>query len=378
MTDLIKKPSIEELQQMYSQNGSLRAEYFEAVNGRDYKPSDIRTHKDHILSYDPIQDVRIRKTVCKMNTSSNCGATKTLIGYVEAKTNTVEANVASFTNVLYFPLAKDINMVMIKSLDVQTVYPKVMIERFKMVEQSKTGRENLSSIIRLTHSANFYFSPSEENFYFFFDVRFFDNFSSESIKHILPVSKNIFVYKNLLAIRNKDLTELKNYLKSEEYLSFLNDYSNLFLDFSTGEEVIFIKYKSSKQNFLLSSRLNEVDYFSKSSSNLQFVKAIKFGKYIYFYKDGQIDAKSCQSLNNNELSLDTYQSFKNEILTGDTPLTLLIPYSDEDWNLLTSIQLKLEEISKTLEDFFVSSKSEPQKGIQFDNKLQPNLLKLLK
>ena len=51
MTDLIKKPSKEELKQMYSQDGRLRAEYFEAVNGRDYKPSDIRTHNDDILSY---------------------------------------------------------------------------------------------------------------------------------------------------------------------------------------------------------------------------------------------------------------------------------------------------------------------------------------
>lgn len=382
MPELIKKPTKEELKIMHSQNNSLRAEYFEAINGRDYKPSDIRTHKDDILDFSPKQDVRIRKTVCKMNQNSFSGSTNTLIGRVEARLGTVESQQASFTPVLYFPLAKDINMVSIKSLDVDTVYPRCMIERFKMVEQAQTMKQNLLDLIRLRHSANFYFSPSEENFYFFFDERFFDNFSVDSIKALLPESKMITTYqvkqKIYLAIKHKDISELKKYLHSEEYIDFLNNYANSFLDFSQGEEVILIKYKPLNNNFIFghlrNSSLEEVDHFYKNSTNIQFVKAVKFGKYLYFYNNGKINPKVAYPLQDKELSTQFYLSYKDSSFS-DNMLTVLIKYSQEDWNLLISLQNKLDEISSTLEQFFLSSKSEDT-GL-LDQPLNNNLLKLL-
>ena len=377
MTDLIKKPSKEELKQMYSQDGRLRAEYFEAVNGRDYKPSDIRTHNDDILSYYPKDDVRIRKTVCKMGQSSFGGSVDSLIGRVEAHTGTVEASKSSFTNVLYFPSAKDLNMVNIKSLDVNTVYPKVMIERFKMVERAQETRSELSSLITLRHSANIYFSPSEECFYFFFDERFFQNYAVNSIQHFLPENKNIFVYKNLLAIKNKDISELKKYLESEEYIAFLDNYASSFIDFSKGEEVIFLKYKSSNQNFLLGRNSPDtVDHLFKVSTNIQFVKAIKFGQYLYFYKDGLVYPKYALSLNDRELSINYYNSYKDSKDSyTDTPLGIVIKYTEEDWNLLISLHQKLDDISKTLESFFVNSKTEDK--LSLDNNFDHGLLKLM-
>lgn len=377
MTDLIKKPSKEELKQMYSQDGRLRAEYFEAVNGRDYKPSDIRTHKDEILSYSPKEDVRIRKTVCKMGQSSFGGAFHSLIGLIEAYTGTVEANKSSFTPVLYFPSAKELNMVNIKSLDVRTVYPKCMIERFKMVEKSQETKSELQELILLHHSANIYFSPAEEFFYFFFDERFFQDFAVDSIQHLLPESKNIFVYKNLLAIKHKDISELKKYLTSQEYIDFLNNYALSFIDFSKGEEVILLKYQSSNKNLILGHRAPEyVDHLFKVSTNIQFVKAIKFGQNLYFYKDGLVYPQYALPLNDREISLQYYNSYKDvKSLSLDTPLGVLIKYTDEDWNLLISLQKKLDDISKTLEQFFMNSKTEDK--LSFDKNFDHSLLQLM-
>lgn len=383
--------------------------YFFEINGQDYKASDNRTHKDPILSYSPREDMRLRKTVIKEGQQSfGCQSRMTLTGlYIMANTGTEEANKTSFTPVLYFPKSNEINMIKVKSLDFQTIYPKSMIERFQMVERHESNKCSIQDSAILSHSKNIYFDSKTERFFVFFDERLVNDLSEKALLPILPKEDKVkfqFIYnlkdrsKTFLGISAQSISDLKFYLTAynSSYKKFLKDYCNLFMDFSKGQKVIILKYshndseQSKKVINSLMERFNNnktpLDYQSVLMQ-MDFFTGVKFGGYIYFYdKTGNIDPNNCIIFNEtatrvHETKQTTDLTLKLEqAITIDNNLSVftVLNYTDEDYNTLLHIKSKLSEVADMLNNFFVSGKTEVGQLDKPLSELNLSNIKLLK
>lgn len=137
------------------------AEDLIALNHDDYKPSDNRTHVDPILSYDPIMDMRIRKTIVKRDEPSHQSYTRTLCGNAKTAMFT-ESQKPKFTPVLYFPKENEIGMKKVSESTFPTVYPQSIVERFDM----NNGDVQDIHSIQLKHSMPIYFSAKTERLSF--------------------------------------------------------------------------------------------------------------------------------------------------------------------------------------------------------------------
>lgn len=144
-----------------------------------------------------------------------------------------------------------------------------------------------------------------------------------------------FIYDDLKQLRSAHLNENNLYSKIK------NKYETHLMDITKGQEVIVIAFKNEQKSAIFSKENNHLiqkfkDSVTASSSRFEFFKAYKFNqKYYLVNKDGTLD----QNLHFN--------------MTENTNMNhLVIPYTQEDWELVTRVHDKIKEIKNNIKTIF--------------------------
>ena len=333
---------------------------------KPYDKNDNDTYEE-ILSSDPVIDVEYH-----MFRSENG-----MISTSKIRGNfSVESRKRAENNVLHFEKATSINLTLIKSLKLSTAMPMSLINRYSL------------DVSRLFYSqqANIYFDAKTERFILLFDKRFLRDIDYKELsleEYEDRFGGGICIYKDNkggvhLGLSYSSIDDLKkdNEGKSEKgpFKAVTEAYIDYFLSLQAGNKVIILRYfQSAEKSNMIKGRnysINTDQFVIKSGLQMEVAMAFQFGNRYYLSEDGEtFKNENVLSIHKNDIQNPKDFGFGGEGLGHENkPGLLVLPYSDDQWSLLTSLQERMNKISAELCGFFDQF---IQKGIGLDEAITP-------
>jgi hypothetical protein len=319
---------------------------------KPYDRNDNDTY-DEVLSRHPAQDVELHM----FRNPKGSVVSGTIKGDF-----TVESSRRAANNVLRFAKPTSIGLPLIKSFNLSTAMPMSLVKRYNLKVEA----------LFYSQKTNVYFDSGVEKFVVLMDWRFMRDLTMADAKLILqePCQKRL-----MKSYRDKDgqvhlgllyntLDELRedNRGKNEEgpYGVLRSQYIHYLLSLEGGKKVILVRYIQDPDcpEHLKFDNMTEDDlsHVQTSGLHMELSMAFQFGSRYYLSKDGvTFDQKNVMNL-----TKDRLQSAECEIggLAGyfkrKDPGLLVLPYTDDQWKLLTGIQSRLKMINTDLCKFFDS------------------------
>lgn len=335
------------------------------LNGPGYDPSDIRTYTCLPLASGPAMEIAIHLSVEKAHKTGK-GTFAGIFNetpYGEHFTDfSTETNVKVNKMVLNFPKAAEFsNLKLLKSLELPSLYPSWMVERY-----NNDTRDKLST----QHQTPIFYDLSSNKFVVFLDTEFFRGTTPMGLQ--FPTSKHTQVYKSkegktygaFVADSMADIIALMNdRLEEKPFQDYLQSYRQRFLDASKGERVICLALKTS-------SNMDKDDWFSIASSgasrsNRDLMKSLVLSQKSSFelYQGALIGDLIYLMDENGELYPDAimcstkHQRLKKEVIqihNHDDYTFLMMPYNEADWVSLKGLHERMLALMNELNRFFLS------------------------
>ena len=205
--------------------------------------------------------------------------------------------------------------------------------------------ENLTDSLRKVEMPVFFHVKMEKFCTFFPDEFLKDlNFKEISNKQLETINEDGQAY---LYFSYPSLTDMRsNTADATRFSSFKEEYDKHLFDITNGQLVIFVAFKNKPSTKIsqdmLGYKFKDVDNGSVigTTSNFEFFKAYKFNsKYYLLNNDNSIDQARCFDMKKNANSNMNH---------------LVIPYTDEDWAMVTNIYKKITDIKSKIDNIFTS------------------------
>jgi hypothetical protein len=324
----------------------------EVIAMKPYDRNDNDTY-DEVLSKHPSEDVHLH-----MFRNPNGSV---VFGKIKGDF-TVESSRRAANNVLRFAKATSIGLHLIKSFNLSTAMPMSLVKRYNLKDDR----------LFYTQKANVYFDSNIEKFVVLMDWRFMRDLTMADANLIL---QDAFHKKLMKPYKDKDgdihlgllygsLDELRedNRGKREDgpYGFLRSQYIHYLLSLEGGKKVILVRYVQDPERpvHLNFDNLVKDDlvHIQISGLHMELTMAFQFGSRYYLTKDGvTFDQKNVMNL-----TKDRLQSAKSETrdlqryIRIEDPGLLVLPYTDDQWKLLSGIQARLKMINQELCQFFDS------------------------
>lgn len=320
------------------------------MTNKPYNPKDNDTYVEK-YSKSMIQDIEIHMFKNPKGSSS----INSIPGNYSVESKEVAAN-----SVFQFINPDKNQFKLLKNKKITTPIPFSLLKRYDTPIDSITHNQ----------STPIFFNVLDDKFYIPFDYRFFRDLKNNNL-----LSDNVL--KSFSSINSVSILETKedfptllvsseniDFFSSNHYKQILNEINNAYFKSIVGtyhnQDVIVLSYQMEE---------NQKTYFSKDiglynddfqntqnlSSQIQFsfFKAMKtHSKYLFPYINGEIHYSNHFFVDKNK-SLDKQSS----IFLGSKTLNNVFPYSDSDWEKLTKIKEKLENVFSSLSKTLNSNKS---------------------
>lgn len=323
---------------------------FKVLNGEGYNKKDVRTYKMPPLSRTPESDIYIHMSLPDKPGDGH-GSVRTNQGtFLGCPWEHTDG--AARRAVLHFPKASSIDvskgLVQIDRKQVPNLYPSWMITRY--------GRENLPENLTLRHDTTFYLAKSEKKFLYFFDEAFLDELDPDLLTDGVDTACfRIYRDKNrrrFLALASRDFSDfdaIGDRLKQDNPIAVAwsriqDNYCRLTIDAQKLEKVIVIKSKRDQSPDRISPLTPES--LDNASISLAFGLAARHNNtYYWIDENGEINTRV-------QGEVIRYHAQKTGLLGSglmkETSATIVIPYSEDDWNALVAIKKRLDEVQDSL------------------------------
>lgn len=326
-------------------------------NGSEYDPSNNQTYKDQPLSKKPTNDIAYHIALSKKGSSALNTCRGRFLGYWHDQ-SLAQAN----NKVLHFPKPSDIGAVKFKSEKHTTFLPISLIERyFSESDVSVTHTQSTPILLNI----------KSERFFIPMDYNLFEKITAKEIfgdlKHDnLNIIRDIKNKRNILVIVADTVQELRNQMKNTKgtaFHFFNTKYLAYFQNLEQAEKVIVVQFTNnindSDGEFLkntFSDNRNVLDsLICKQKIDFNFFKAAKVeDSYYLIDSNGSINPEAVIHITEDESSF----SYSSEFNIKNT---IIIPHSDHDWDIISTIYNRLTSLCSDLERFLMSSKTE--KGV---------------
>lgn len=332
-------------------------ENFQRLNGACYNPSDLRTYKMLPLASLPYEDVLIHLSIPK---EGDRGGT-----LIRTNQGSFTGNQFSETmkkaerSVLHFPRASDVDipkgLVKLEDRKMLSLYPSWILSRY--------GVKNLQGLL-IHHVVPLFIDKRTKEFVYFFDEAMLDEMDVKNLvegvqKDCFRVYKGKTPNKRYLALITKDFEQLEDIGSrgkadnpvNEAFWQIKENYEQTILDASQLEKVIVIAYSKNNKDHDLSDRV-KTDGIHKVGMTMTFGLAARHNNNFYWIdQDGSINTRQGVGVNRSHANPSPFASGNRRSLDQETwkeASTVVIPYTDKDWDRLVRIQARLEEIQAVL------------------------------
>lgn len=353
-------------------NKKLTFQELVEANGPGYNPGDIRTYTCLPLAGGPAMEIAIHLSL----ESEHKSGKGTFAGRHQSTpygghfTNySVETQRKVSNMIIHFPKASEFpSLKLLKSLDLPTLYPSWMIERY-----GKEASDNLM----LRHSTPIFYDLSSNKFVLFLDTEFFQGTTPEGLKFPVTANTKIYTGKDKRAYAAFQADTLKGLVELMEgraeatpFQDYLQIYRQRFLDASKGERVICLAMKTtstSPEHGPAGVDKRAVALHSSSASrstretiqklvlahntHFELYQGALIGDLIYLMDEqGALypDAIMCST---------KHQRLRKEVITiykHDDYTFLMMPYDEEDWLTLKRLNERMLDLMNEINTFFKS------------------------
>ena len=330
------------------------------LNGCDYNKNDVRSYKIPPLSNNPFGDAEIHLAMPPEAANGGAVVVRTnqgnfLGGMFEDTPKKAARAVFSYPTMSEIKTGKGVAKV--DKRKVMTLYPLWILERY--------GIKGLSSDLEVYDEADFYIDKKTKQFMYFLDVDFLEKISVNELAN--GVSKKDFsIYsskegKEFFAFVVNDFDDFfiqdSDYSKAFERVS--QNYFELMLDAKKLESVIVVNFKNDDNMVKKETPSFDSRFFLSTSLDWSFFKAARYNSRIYkIDSDGKI-------LTTEKIVVSRDHASKCKLLgsgLGNTnhDMSLIIPYTEKDWDLLITLNERLNLIKDTIGDLFSKSKRDDE------------------
>ncbi|WP_210498204.1 hypothetical protein [Vibrio crassostreae] len=363
------------------------------LHGEKYKKGDLRTYRNQPLARTPAREIEIHEHM-PVEKGAGSVAMSTSLGRILGTTHSTSSQQAA-NKVFHFPKATDFkDLILVKKVDITTSYPTWMIERY--------GIDNLGQSLSHTQATNIYLNKKTGHFLICFDESFLDGVALSDLVTTLSDEEAAMVSVisckkggDYLTISSDNLNDIQK--STGEFQSIkravMKAYMQLFITAQNTEKVICVSIKSGavssdryySRSRSVSSQLRKMVEDSGMSLDMSFLVAAKRESTLYpISEDGRIITSepfvferkhadsSATGLMGSGLSKcgKPIGSYWDENEWRDN-VTLMLPYTDEDYEFLCSVVERLDQLKEDLISFFKQTESR-QDGIDssFDSALE--------
>lgn len=358
---------------------------FKALNGEGYRPEDIRTYAVPPLASSPARDIEIHLGLPQSSGQRGGSLIRTHRGNFSGYSS-VQITEKAQKLILHFPKASDIKtpkgLVQIDRKKLPSLHPTWLISRY--------GRENLGP--HLNHEVPLFLDKGSKQFLYFFDESFLDEIDPAALTK--GIDKCHFkVYQDsdrrrYLALRSDDFKDINALANSrlhcdnpllEAWVTLADNYKQLTLDAKDLEKVIVVKASRNHSTDLNKNSIAEVTrgtaHLSNASMQMTFGLAARHrNNYYWMDANGEINTQVTGHVvrGHTGSALGLLRGGGSRPEPND--ITVVIPYSDDDWEKLVLIKARLDAIESTLWELI--SGCQGDKDSQIDNNLSDSARRL--
>lgn len=338
-------------------------------NKKPYNKKDNDTF-DVLYSNSPITDMEIHLFKSE---GSNQSSRNTKLGVVQGNFHSESTNIAT-DYVLQFPEGKSLNLKALKTKDMDNLYPLSLIERYSIKLNNFKHRQKTP----------IYFNPETEQFVVCTDKRFLrdlkdagkfkDKIKDEVTSGLISIKKDIKTNQEMILLNYPTLASL--YKDESGIVERLHTkYREHLMNRYELQDVIVVQYLKvqdqqshlTQNHFsLLKGNATKINNVFSTKIEFDFIKAKKFAENDYFFyeKDGSLNlTRSVHFDKEKQRNKGTGKKTLMEMayLLGDSPETLIIPYSENNWNKLQAIKNNMASLLSELSE--VLNKQKDEKGL---------------
>lgn len=353
-------------------------ENFKALNGENYRREDIRTYTMPPLGPDPYADILAHLSVPDLPSN---GRTLVRTSQGNFSGNLYSETFEKAKNlILHFPKASTIKtpkgVILVDRKKLPALLPSWMITRY--------GRENLPERMSLDHPVSLYLDKRTKQFLYFFDESFLAELDPKLLTE--GVDKQVFrIYQDaqrqpFLALASKEFNDfdtIGNSFKQDNPIAqawsqIQENYVQRTLDSRDLEKVIVI---NCRRDHLpnLDKESTGADLFNSSMQMTYGIAARHDKSYYWMDKNGEINTRVSGSVHRGHGD-SALGLLRGGAFALDQTTTVVIPYTDEDWNKLGIIKARLDAIQDSL--WALISGCQADRGSKIDNSLNESLQKL--
>jgi len=351
-------------------------------HGEGYIKNDNRTHTGALMGRTPSQDILCHMSIVggEKDVRSNSSVVSSLMGSFLGHSS-VELTTAALDKVFHFPTSKMFkkNVLEITKQKMNTLYPQSMIERF-----------NLGDNVCYSQKTPIFFCVQSNNFFIAMDERFLEDITFNEVIEMVEDRANIDVFeekrsnRKFLVIKAKTIPLLLKEMALEDsaFSKLIEGYKQRFLNMANTERVIVVKYEIDKNDLngrrgnnqftapnysdknavakLTMSQKMEMVIFQAAKLNNTYYLISEEGiinpKAILFFKDEETETRKIKA-QKDYLRSDYSEEEKSIMLQNNGHAFLVIGYTEEDWNFIKGMHLKLRNLCEELESFLLSTKT---------------------
>ena len=358
------------------------------LNNADYDPKDISTFNDPPLAQRPAGDIFVRRSLEALSIDPATSLATFRAGNETLSEPLKRISRDSCDNcVLKFLKPSefaDRTLTKINSSKLTTLLPTYIISRYKEINE-------MEPIVTHTQNTPVYYSSKQEKFIIPMDKSIFDEIDPSDITSKL--SKDALkVFKILpkadkthsFAVVGASLSEVKKAVHHSSKLmeELTSAYRDLFISYKSGERVIVFEYdvrtsdedpdRSIKHGpSYTTAEISKV--MTSRTVDYNFFQAVKIKDRLYLTDENGVVEKGAIISFKEELSIpkSEHEEKRTELIDNYYLLYrksayILIPYTNDDWDLIKTIDSKLQAFFKDLENALLSVKTEPK---SLDNSL---------
>ncbi|MGD1524011.1 hypothetical protein [Vibrio owensii] len=346
-------------------------EAMKEANGAGYLPNSIRTYTIPPLSNNPTTDAEIHLAAPAKGQKGH-SLVRTNIGTFFGCLS-VETGRAAPKAIFKYPSAKDIKsgdkvgkttLTKVKTRQLKTLYPTFILERY--------GLDFIPDDFTALSSTPIYLDTKGVEFVAFLDDLFLDGIDPSVVT---SGTKQTRVYydkdqKPKLAFYAKNFEDFtsKDSIYHSDFTIVQQNYETLMVASQNLEKVIVVNYASQGGSVddatfgMVNGSLDEKIFF-ESKLDWSFYIGARYKKSVYPYdKEGNLVTTKRLIVSRDHASDINLIRQMDKTKGGVHKCTILLPYSDSDFEMLTNLRKKIDEINDVLGGLFSHSKNEEKQA----------------
>lgn len=326
---------------------------------KPYNCNDNDTYVD--LYYNNIiKDTEVHMFKDKKNESS-LQAVHTKLGTVRGNFS-VESYKKAANNVLHFPNSRKMNLKLIKSKDMINILPQSLRMRYQYSFDNTLYKQKTP----------IYFNSNTEKFIRALDYRVLRDMKDypEFKEEIQKLCNNgcaeiVNIENNEVILLKYDTLNGVLYDEGNIHKNIANFYDTIFANeaYRNGKDVIIFSYNIKKnwESEIITINPKDISSLLYYNSHIEFdfIKAKKITNiyFLLYDKDEKLSKKTFYYNKDEVQQNQTTQNRIDIINIVEQKNILITPYSDQDWSLLISLKMKLDNIFNDLNTLLLAQKT---------------------